>query len=93
MSTRPTTRQVIVNHAAGLHARPCLAIVTTVRRYRSKVTLRSGDSEADAGDILQVMSLGVPQGSQVTLSAVGPDADDVLGALERLFADDFGFND
>jgi phosphotransferase system HPr (HPr) family protein len=36
--------------------------------------MRHGDREADAGEILQLMSLGVPQGSEITLSAKGPDA-------------------
>ena len=93
MSKRSATRKVVVGHSAGLHARPCLAIVNTVRQFGSKVQIRSGDEEADAGEILQLMSLGVPQGAEVTLSAQGPDAEQALDALVRLFADDFGFDD
>jgi phosphotransferase system HPr (HPr) family protein len=54
------------------------------------VQIRNGHQEADAGEILQILSMGVPQGAEVTLSAQGPDADRVLDALVRLFADDFG---
>ena len=93
MFGRSATRQVMVTHSPGLHARPCLAIVNTVRRFRSKVTIRSGDQEADAGEILHVMSLGVPQGAEITLSASGPDAEEALDALVRLITDNFGFND
>lgn len=78
-----------VNHSPGLHARPSLAIVKTVQRFQSKVRLRNGHHEADAGDILQVLSLGVPEGAEVTLVAQGPDAEEVLNALTKLFADDF----
>lgn len=92
MSKRSAARKVVVEHVSGLHARPCLVIVSTVRRFGSKVQIRSGDGEADAGEILQVMSLGVPQGAEVTLSAQGPDAEQVLDALVRLFADNFGFD-
>jgi phosphotransferase system HPr (HPr) family protein len=83
----------MVSHFHGLHARPCLAIVNTVRRFRSKVKIRNGDREADAAEILQVMSLGVPQGAEVTLWARGPDAEEALDTLVRLFSDNFGFND
>ena len=93
MFGRSATRQVMVTHSPGLHARPCLAIVNTVRRFQSKVTIRSGDQEADAGEILHVMSLGAPQGTELTLSASGPDAEEALDALVRLFSDNFGFND
>lgn len=87
------TRQVMVTHKAGLHARPCLAIVSAVSRFESKVTIRYGDQQVDADDILQVMSLGVPEGALVTLSARGKDADEALDALVTMFAENFGFDD
>jgi phosphocarrier protein len=64
-----------------------------VRRFQSKVKIAYGDREDDAGEILNLMSLGVPQGEEVTFSAKGPDAEGVLEALVQLFADDFGFHD
>ena len=93
MSKRTATRKVVVTHSPGLHARPCLAIVNTVRSFQSRVTILKGDETADAGEILQLMSLGVPQGTEVTLEAAGPDAVEVLDTLERLFANNFGFED
>jgi phosphotransferase system HPr (HPr) family protein len=93
MSGRSATRRVTVTHSPGLHARPCLAIVNTVRGFRSKVKIRSGDREADAAEILEIMALGAPQGAEVTLSAKGPDAEEALDALVRLFSDNFGFKD
>ena len=93
MPKRSATRTVVVGHSPGLHARPCLAIVNTVRRFRSKVQIRSGDRGADASAILQIMSLGVPQGAEVTLYAKGPDAEEALDALVKLFSSNFGFDD
>ncbi len=93
MSKRSEARSIVVTHSPGLHARPCLAIVNTVRSFQSRVTIVKGDEEVDAGEILQLMSLGVPQGTEVTLQATGPDAVEVLDALERLFASNFGFAD
>ncbi len=83
------TRRLTVHHRPGLHARPSLAIVKTVQRFQSKVRLRNGHQEANASDILQVMSLGVPEGAEVTFTAEGPDAELVLDALAKLFANDF----
>lgn len=93
MFGRSATRKVTITHSPGLHARPCLAIVNTVRRFRSKVKMRNGDQEANAGEILELMSLGVPEGTEVTFSATGPDAKEAADALARLVLDNFGFND
>ena len=92
MFQRSAARQVRVTHPPGIHARPSLAIVNTVRRFQSEVQIRHAGTDADAGEILQVMSLGVPYGAEVTLSAKGPDAEQVLDALAALFADNFGLS-
>jgi len=91
MAKRSATRKVTVTHSPGLHARPCLAIINTVRRFQSEVTICNGDEVANAAEILELMSLGVPQGTEVTLEATGPDAVEAVDALERLFVDNFGF--
>lgn len=91
MAKQSATRKVTVTHSPGLHARPCLAIVNTVRRFQSEVTIGNGVEVANATEILELMSLGVPQGTEVTLQAKGPDAVEAADALERLFADNFGF--
>ncbi len=80
----------MVTHPHGMCARASLAIVNMVRRFQSKVQIRKGDQEADASEVLPILSLGVPQGAEITLSAQGLDAEEVLDALVRLFADDFG---
>ena len=89
---RPVIRKVIVTHPHGICARGSLAIVNTVRRFQSKVQIHNGDQQADASDVLPIMSLGVPQGAEVILSAEGADAEEVLDTLARLFADNFGFD-
>jgi phosphotransferase system HPr (HPr) family protein len=83
---------VTVAHPHGICARGSLAIVNTVRRFQSQVQIRNGDQQADASEVLPIMSLGVPQGAEVTLLAQGADAEEVLDTLARLFADNFGFD-
>lgn len=84
------TRTVIVSNPTGLHARPSVAIATTVRKYKSKVEVRRGKQVVDGGEVLQLLTLGAPQGTELVLTATGPDAEQVLDALEALFADGFG---
>ncbi len=89
MSDKTASFRVTVARAAGLHARPSLAVAETVRRYQSRVVIRSAKQEADAGSVLQLLSLGAGQGTVLTLTAKGPDAEQVLEALRQLFAQDF----
>ena len=44
----------------------------------------------NAADVLQLLSLGASRGTELTLSAAGPDAEQVLDALAQQFADGFG---
>ncbi len=90
MFRRPATRQVIVAYPKGIHVRPSTAIVKTVRQFDSKVAIRYGDREADASDIMAILALGVPLGAELTLVAEGLDSKEILDALAKLFADDFG---
>lgn len=85
-----STRKVVVLNPAGLHARPSLAIVQTVRGSKSNVEIRSPRGAVNAGDILQVLGLGATQGTELVLSAAGPDADEVLDRLADMFANQFG---
>jgi phosphotransferase system HPr (HPr) family protein len=83
-------RIVTVLNPAGLHARPSLAVVQAVRASQSKVRIATSRQSVDAGDILQILGLGAVQGTQLELSATGPDAKEVLHKLGDLFANSFG---
>jgi phosphotransferase system HPr (HPr) family protein len=84
------TRKVVVINPAGLHARPSLAVSKTVRGSKSRVEIRAPRQTVDAGDILQLLSLGAMRGTELVLSATGPDAHQVLDSLAQQFADGFG---
>lgn len=90
MFGKTATRRVVVSRPAGLHARPCLAVSTTASRFKSKVEIRHGNQKADAASVLELLSLGAGQGTELTLHAKGADAEEVLDELVRLFADNFG---
>jgi phosphotransferase system HPr (HPr) family protein len=83
------TRKVIVINPAGLHARPSLAVAQTVRASQSKVEIRTAGLTINAADVLQLLSLGAGRGTELTLSAEGPDAEQVLDRLAQQFADGF----
>ena len=51
--------------------------------------MRKDDDVVVATSIMELMMLGASLGSQITLQATGPDAEDALAALTRLVEDKF----
>ena len=84
------SRTVVVTNRDGLHARPCSAIVTAVGRYRANVTVQKGSQVVDASSVLDLMTLAATQGTELVISATGPEAAELMETLVRLFADEFG---
>lgn len=90
MPETKATRTVVVTDPAGVHARTAVAIAETVRRGKSRVTLTKDREPISGTDVLQILTMVAHPGETVKLDAEGPDADNVLNALEPLFAGRFG---
>jgi len=72
-----------IRNAAGLHARPCHAIVTLARQYDAELRVASGGVEVNGRSILELMTLCAPCEAVISFTAQGRDAS-VL--VERLVA-------
>lgn len=80
-----TARTTLVNKD-GLHARPAADFVKRASDFEAAVTVNG----VNAKSLLRIMSLGLGVGSELTLSASGPDAQDALDALVELIGSGFG---
>ncbi len=72
---------VKVNLAADAEARPVAVLVQKASQFESKVYIQSGDKKINAKSIMGMMSLGLVQDEEVTVSAEGEDAQ---AAVEEL---------
>ncbi|MBY0087565.1 HPr family phosphocarrier protein [Brevibacillus sp. M2.1A] len=79
-------RQVIVQLAQGLHARPASLFVKVAASFSSEIGLNKDEKKVNAKSIIGVMSLAVSKGQSVVLTADGADAEQALDALERVLA-------
>lgn len=82
-------RTLTITNPSGMHARPADLFVKTVLRFTSKVTVIKGSERVDGRSILGLLTLGAAEGTQLTIEADGPDADDALEALADLVASNF----
>ena len=68
---------------AGLHARPATVLVQTASSFESEVSLEYKGRTVNLKSIMGVMSLGVPAGSEITITAEGSDETEATAAIEN----------
>jgi len=73
----------------GLHARAAARFVETASRFTAEVTVTNGDESVSGKSILGLMMLAAGQGTQLSLTANGPDAEQAIDALVELIAQRF----
>lgn len=69
---------------AGVHARPATVLVQAVANVQSDVNIAYNGKSVNLKSIMGVMSLGVPKGGEVTITAEGSDADEVIAKVTEL---------
>ena len=91
MSQSKLNRNVTIINPEGLHARPADLVVRMANQYESTIQIAKGGEAVDCKSILSLLTLGAAQGTELTLSAEGVDAQEAIDALGQLF--DSGFDD
>ncbi|MCH2176566.1 MAG: HPr family phosphocarrier protein [Lentisphaeria bacterium] len=84
------SKTFIVPNELGLHARAATRFTQLVSGYTSDVVVDSNSLSANAKSVLELMTLGVAQGGELTIHVSGIDADTVMAAIENLFANNLG---
>ena len=81
-------KEIVVRCESGLHNRQATYFVQKANEFDCSIWLESGSRKMNAKSLLGIMSLGIITGVTVTLSAMGPDAEDAVNALEALLKRD-----
>ena len=76
-----TRQAVVVRLKTGLHARPAALFVQEANKYSSDIYVEKDDKKVNAKSIMGIMSLAIGSGTEVTISAEGPDAEKAVEAL------------
>jgi phosphocarrier protein HPr len=83
------SREVTICNARGLHARAAAKFIAIVNDHDARVQVCRDGETVDASSIMDLLMLAAGQGSQITISTEGPDADSVLAALVKLVENRF----
>lgn len=87
------SREIVVRHQAGLHARPAALFVKTASGFASKITIENltkGTAVANAKSILSLLLAAIQVNDQVRIIADGSDAEAAVSALCNLISSNFG---
>ena len=90
--TRPgaVVRVIRIVNEKGLHARASAKFVQLVEKFDANVrVIRSGESVGGTS-IMGLMSLAAACGTDITVDALGTDAEAVVAAIDSLVSGKFG---
>lgn len=78
--------EVEIVNQLGLHARAAARFVETATKFAAEITVANGEESVSGKSILGLMMLAAAQGTKLTITAVGGDAEPALDALGDLIA-------
>ncbi len=89
MNESKLSRTVVITNEQGLHARPADLFVKLANRFDAAIEVVKENRRVDGKSILDILTLGAGQGSQLVIEAVGRDAQEALDALAALIDHNF----
>ena len=83
------TKQLTVINRLGIHARPAALFVKIAGKFSSQISVEKDGETINGKSIMGLMMLAATQGSKLTVTAEGGDAEAAAKALEELFHQKF----
>ncbi|MBP0959574.1 MAG: HPr family phosphocarrier protein [Oscillospiraceae bacterium] len=74
-----------ITDEVGIHARPAGYLAKKTKEFESVVTIEKNGKKAVASKLMAVMSLGVEQGDEVTVTVEGNDEEKASAEMKKFF--------
>lgn len=79
-----TVRETVVNNKVGLFARPATFFIQKANEFKCSIWVEKDDRRVNAKSLLGVLSMGIADGTTISLIADGVDEAEALEALVKL---------
>ena len=89
-SDAPLVRDFPIINQRGLHARASAKFVQVAGSYQASVSVQKDGTEVGGTSIMGLMMLAASPGCCIRVTAKGPEARQVMAAIEELIATRFG---
>jgi phosphocarrier protein len=84
------TEEMTVLNSKGMHARPAQRLVKTTLSFNSECFISHNGYRINAKSIMGVLTLAATQGTRLSVTCTGDDAENAIAALRELFMSGFG---
>lgn len=79
------TQEIILKNEEGLHARPATEIAKNASKYGCDIKLDVNGKEFNAKSVLNIMSAGIKNNTQIKIICDGVDEEKALAEMIELF--------
>jgi phosphocarrier protein len=83
--------KAVIKNEAGIHCRPTALITQAAAKVDATVTVLALGGTARLGSALDLMMLGLGEGTPITIQVEGPDEEQVAEQFKELFEREFDF--
>ena len=83
------TKEVTVTNSVMLHARPATFFIQKANTYKCSIWVEKEERRVNAKSLLGILSMGVTEGTTITLIADGPDEAAALKGLADMIENGF----
>lgn len=77
------TKNMKIEIKSGLEARPIAVFVQVASQFESSIYVEHESKKVNAKSIMGMMTLGLPAGESVTVSAEGEDEEKAIESIEK----------
>ena len=78
-------RILTLTNQRGLHARAATKLVKCGQQFTATIRVHKQQQVAEAANIMSLLMLAAPYGTELTIKAEGDDAEQALDAIQALF--------
>lgn len=81
-----TVKETVVSNGVGLFARPATFFIQKANEYKCSIWVEKDERRVNAKSLLGVLSMGIMDGTTISLIADGADEAEALEALSKLLS-------
>ena len=84
------SKNLTVVKPSGLHLRPAGVLSQTAMKFKSDITIVSGEKKIVAKSVLNVMAAGIKCGTEITLICDGEDEEEAMKTVSQAIESGLG---
>ena len=84
------SKNLSVVNPSGLHLRPAGVLSQTAMKFKSDITIVSGEKKIVAKSVLNVMAAGIKCGTEITLICDGEDEEEAMKTVSQAIESGLG---